>query len=137
MDDAAASSSPFDEGLRRKILLFPRCQACGRFHWYPMPRCPYCRSEMIAWTPSSGRGVIFTCTLVEHGFDPTWKALVPYSVALVEFADAPGIRLVSLLVGNPPPATAVGSAVEPVFDLAGDRPRVLFKVVAPGAAPPR
>ncbi len=131
MHSSKAYAPEFEGGIKRRVLLFPKCQSCGKFHWYPMPRCPYCRSEAIEWTPSSGLGSIFTCTRVEHAFDSAWKSAVPYSVALVEFADAPGIRLVALLVANPPLETAIGSLVKPVFDLSGECPRVLFEVVLP------
>jgi uncharacterized protein len=130
VDDAAAYSPDFEAGLERKTLLFPKCRACGGFHWYPMPRCPHCRSEEVEWTATTGTASIFTYTTVHHAFDHKWKSGIPYTVALVEFSDAPGIRLVSQLVSDPANLPVVGSVVEPVFDLAGKRPRVLFRITS-------
>ena len=47
----------FQAACKGKIA-FPRCGVCGRFHWYPMPRCPHCRSRQLAWQPIAGVGEI-------------------------------------------------------------------------------
>lgn len=95
-------------------LAFPHCRDCGRFHWYPMPRCPHCRGHAIEWRPISGRGEIFSFTRVLHAFDKSRAGRLPYVVALVTFADAPGIRLITNIV-NAGSDLRIGLAVEPMF----------------------
>jgi hypothetical protein len=111
-------------------LAFPRCRSCRRFHWYPMPLCPHCQIDDIGWEPVSGRGEIVSFTHVHHPFDRSRRDRLPYTVALISFADAPGIRFVTNIVGGAEVEIAVGRAVEPVFaDAKGERPRVDFQLV--------
>jgi len=126
----------FFEHARQGSLAFPRCAACARFHWYPMPVCPHCRHADVTWQPISGPGEIFSFTTVRHAFEPTRRSRLPYVVALVTFEDAPGVQLVTNIIDSPPEAIAIGARVQPVFPPpdAGE-PAVLFRVVTgePGA----
>lgn len=105
----------FFENARAGRLAFPFCQSCGKFHWYPMPRCPHCRGADLIWRSVSGRGELFSFTRVVHPFDGSRAATLPYVVGLVTFADAPGVRLITNIVGDAPDRLAVGQAVLPVF----------------------
>lgn len=135
--DAASLNSPEFDGFRTNAsqgrLAFPRCNACKRFHWYPMPRCPHCRSAEIAWAPIDGRGEIFSYTIVRHAFDKSRRDQLPYTVALITFADAPGVRLITNIIEADAGALAIGDAVEPVFAKDGGAAPVLFRP-ARGAA---
>lgn len=113
-DETAPEFAGFFEAARRRQLAFPRCEDCGRFHWYPMKACPHCRSRRVAWQPVAGGGSLFSWTVVRHAFDPAYKDRLPYIVALVEFDDAPGIRLVTNLEADPAVLT-IGDSVTPVF----------------------
>jgi uncharacterized OB-fold protein len=109
-------------------VAFPHCRACGRFHWYPMPRCPHCRSSDLAWRRVSGPATVFSFTRVLHPFDPSRAGALPYVVGLVTFADAPGVRLVTNIVGAGLDALRIGDTVTPVFRAETDgRTAVDFK----------
>lgn len=118
----------FFDNVAAGRVAFPKCTGCGKFHWYPMPRCPHCRSSAIAWAPVEGRAEIYSFTEVRHAFDKSRKGKLPYIVAIVTFADAPGVRLVTNIVGVELAAISIGQAVAPVFgtDEAG-RPLVQFR----------
>lgn len=122
--DAAGPRPPELDGFlanaRQGRIAFPRCGACGRFHWYPMPRCPHCRSSAIAWQPVAGRAEVFSFTIVRHPFDKRRAEALPYVVALVTFADAPGVRLITSIVGAGALDVSIGETVEPL--LAPDDP---------------
>ena len=115
------------EGLAAHSLRFPRCGACGRFHWYPMPGCPRCGSDAVQWHAVAGRGRLWSWTVVRHAYAPELRDRLPYVVALMTFDDAPGVRLVTNVVGVDPAALAIGMELDPVFrsDATG-RPRVEF-----------
>ena len=81
-------------------LSFPRCEDCERFHWYPMKRCPHCRSERLRWVSISPSGTLYSWTRVEYAFDRDIE--VPYVVGLLEFAQAPGVRLITNLIDVDP-----------------------------------
>lgn len=124
----------FFEHVAAGRLAFPRCEGCQKFHWYPMPRCPHCQANRIIWQPVSGRAEIFSFTSVLHAFDKSRREDLPYIVALVVFADAPGVRLISNIVGTDYGVLHIGDTVEPVFAAAADRPLVNFRLAksAPG-----
>jgi len=118
----------FFAALGHRALAFPCCAACGRFHWYPMKRCPHCGSGDIGWQEVGGEGEVFSWTAVRHAFDPAYADRLPYVVALVEFADAPGVRLVTNVAADPA-ALRIGMKVRPAF-AAGDAPdAVAFRPV--------
>ena len=121
----------FDRHLREGRLCFPRCRDCGRFHWYPKPTCPHCCSAVIDWQAVAGPGMVFSFTIVRHAFDAKWREALPYIVVLVTFEDAPGVRLVTNVVGIKPEVLLIGAAVEPVFQISDDgEARVLFRLAA-------
>lgn len=123
---------PFFEHLQARRIAFPRCEACGRFHWYPMPRCPHCQSSRIVWQPVSGKAEIFSFTNVEHAFDKSRRERLPYIVALVTFEDAPGVRLITNIVDADYAGLRIGTAIEPVFSPGEEgRPLVNFRPTAP------
>ncbi len=119
----------FFDSARRGVLSFPRCGACARFHWYPMPLCPHCRSADVRWQAVSGRGELFTFTSVRHAFDAKYVDRLPYTVGLVTFADAAGVQFITNIVDAPAEDLRVGMPVEPMFDRADDG-LVLFRPVA-------
>src|SRR5690349_4188942 len=82
---------PFFSALSRRTIAFPKCEQCGRFHWYPMMRCPHCLGERIGWKDVRPKGSVYTWTVYRHAFQPAWKTKLPYVVGVVEFDDAPGV----------------------------------------------
>lgn len=105
----------FFENARDSRLAFPHCRSCGRFHWYPMPRCPHCRAQDITWRGVAGRAEVVSFTRVVHAFDELRGGELPYVVALVRFADAPGVNLVTNIVGSADETLQIGQLVDPVF----------------------
>ena len=119
----------FFANAREQRLAFPHCRGCGRFHWYPMPRCPHCRGGDIEWRPIAATGEIFSFTHVRHPFDPSRAQDLPYVVALIVFAEAPGVRLITNIVEGDGDAVRIGQPVAPVFSTGKDgRPVVNFRI---------
>ncbi|MCK0090724.1 OB-fold domain-containing protein [Rhodococcus sp. F64268] len=124
--------APFWDGVSRGELVFPRCRACRRWHWYPGPGCPCGHDDEFEWSGVAGRGVIYSFTTVHRAFLPSGST-APYTVALVEFEDAPGVRLVTDLIGDGADTPRIGDRVVlsptvfdthtlPTFALERDRP---------------
>ncbi len=118
---------PYYEGLSASQIRFPRCSACMRFHWYPLPRCPHCRHAKIDWVSVNGPATVFTWTIVQHAFDKAFYLKPPYVVALLEFDDAPSVRLVANLDGLAEQELRIGMSVRPIFSSVDGHPRVIFK----------
>lgn len=92
---ADAATLPYWQAAREGRLLLARCAECGAFRVPPTPYCPECQSHAIDWTPSSGRGTVYTFSVV-RGY-PRLPDIVLVPV-VVELPDAPGVKIVSTLV---------------------------------------
>lgn len=63
-------------------LLVKQCDRCDRAFHYPRDHCPLCHCAQTRWTQASGRGSIYSFTVLR-------RAPVPYCVASVELAEGP------------------------------------------------
>jgi uncharacterized protein len=63
-------------------LLYKKCAACGEPHFYPRNHCPFCFSAKTEWQEASGRGTIYTYSVMR-------RAPVPYCIAYVTLAEGP------------------------------------------------
>jgi len=110
---------PFWDGCRRHELVIQRCAECGTFRHLPTPVCWRCRGFTHEWVPVSGRGELFTYAVVHRPFLPDLAPHVPYTVVVVALEDAPGVRVVSNLIGATPEELRIGLPVEVVFEDVG------------------
>ena len=83
---------PFWEGIAKGQLRLPACQACGRLRWPPRASCPSCHSLETGWTTVSGRGRIFTWTVIHRTKLKEYQNATPYAVAVVELAECAACR---------------------------------------------
>ncbi len=79
-----ALTRPFWEAAKRHELVLPRCQHCSRYHFYPRELCPFCLSNQIAWLPVSGKGHLYSYTIIHQPAHPAFAADVPYVYAIVQ-----------------------------------------------------
>lgn len=75
-------------------LCFQRCDDCGVWRHPPRFRCAGCGSDRWSWHASSGRGVLYSWTVI-HRPHPAFADEAPYAVAVVELEEGP--RLVARL----------------------------------------
>ena len=99
-------------------LLLRRCDDCGTVIWYPRPYCPACASLSTSWFEASGRGSVYTYTVVHRSVVEGYREAVPYVLAYVELDEGP--RVMTNIVDCPPEEVAVGMAVRVVFEDTGD-----------------
>ena len=104
------------EGCQTQSLLIQQCNDCGRFRHYPRPVCPSCQSWNSGWQKVSGRGKIWSFTVIREPVDPAVKDKVPYNIIEVELAEQKGLRLISNLVDCPAGDMYIGMPVEVVFE---------------------
>lgn len=111
---ADAITLPFWQAAAEHRLVVQRCTGCGRTRLPPAPLCPGCRSADSDWTELSGRGEVYTYTIV-HRPIAAGQAL-PYVIAVIALEDAGGVRMISNLVAAEPDAVAIGMPVELVWE---------------------
>ncbi|MGD9796533.1 MAG: Zn-ribbon domain-containing OB-fold protein [Acidimicrobiia bacterium] len=108
------------DGAREGRLLVLRCAACGRWQHPPDVGCPGCLGDDLVPTEMSGRGAIYSYSVVRQAFDPAFVSQLPFVVALVELEEAPSVRMLTNIVDADPADVRVGMAVEVVFEDHGD-----------------
>lgn len=118
-----ARTAPWWDAAAEGRLLIQRCTACGHTQHYPRALCRSCWSEDLEWIDASGKGTIWTFTVVHKPGHPAWAAAAPYTIALVELEEGP--RMMSNIVGCAPEAVSVGVAVECEFSTEPGDPQPL------------
>jgi uncharacterized OB-fold protein len=107
-------SEPFWEACRRHELRLQRCADCEAFWFPPGALCPRCLSKSWEWTPTSGRGTVYSFVIFHRVYHPGFAAEVPYAAAVVELEEGP--RLPTSLVGIPLGEVHCDLPVEVVFE---------------------
>ena len=79
-------SAPFWEAAREQRLVLQRCDK-GHYRWTPQLLCDQCHSEVYSWDEVSGRGTVYSWTMVHRAPLPSFPA--PYVVAVVELEEGP------------------------------------------------
>lgn len=113
-------SAEYWAALRDGRLLVQGCEDCGNAQLYPRDRCTRCRGP-VSWVEASGRGTVYSFTVVRQQYQRPFRDWVPYVVALVDLDEGP--RLMTNIVGVDPEEVSIGMAVrarfEPVSEEAG------------------
>ena len=100
-DVAWEPTRPFWAGAARGELVLPRCDACKHYVWYPDGACRACGAAAHTWTAVSGRGRLFSWSVVHRAFIPQLAELVPFVTGLVAIDEDPAVRLATLVVDCP------------------------------------
>ena len=97
---------PFWEAAARGELLVKGCAACGQVHFYPRAICPFCGSDRTEWRRASGRGTVYSYSVMR-------RAEVPYAIAYVTLEEGPA--MVTNIVDCDLDGIRIGQAVRVVW----------------------
>ena len=124
----AALSAPFTEGLARGELRYQACLDCGAPQTLARYACRACGSTRLEWRASTRRGTVYATTVVTRAPSEEFRALAPYTLAIVELDEGPR------LMGHAPAGIAIGDRVVAETFAFGARNLVRFR--RDGAIPP-
>lgn len=99
---------------QRQELRFQRCTSCQNWRHMPRESCPACGSFDWHWERSSGKGQVYSWTVIHRALHPGFAADLPYAAVLIELEE--GVRMVSHVQGVAPEDLRPGLAVEVVFE---------------------
>ena len=111
---ADATTLPWWQAAAEHRLLVQKCAACGHTQLPPSPICAECRSADASWQPVSGRGEVYTYTIVHRPI--AMGQPLPTVIAVVALEGAGGVRIISNLVGVAAGAVRIGLPVELVWE---------------------
>lgn len=109
---------PFWDSVRAHAMAMQRCDRCGAFRFIPAEICPKCHSGDATWTPVSGRGHVYTFTVVHRAPTPAYQADAPYVIVHVQTEEGP--RVMSHLVGVAVDDVRIGMPVKVRYDDVAD-----------------
>jgi uncharacterized OB-fold protein len=105
---------PFYDGTARHELWLQRCSACGAFRFPAREVCSECLSADSTWERASGRGEIWSFTILHQVYHPAFAAEAPYAVVIVKLDEGP--KLTSNLRGTAARDVRIGTRVEVGFE---------------------
>ncbi len=110
VEAAAGPEARYRGRLATGIFEIQRCERCARHYFFPRVLCPHCGSDRVSWSKPTGRGTVYSTTVVrrrpEDGGD--------YNVAIVELEEGP--RMMSRVEGIAPAEVKIGAAVRARID---------------------
>ena len=113
---------PFWAAAAQGRLLLPRCHACGQHFFRPEVACTHCFALDWQWIEASGRGTLYSYTVVHRAPAPGF--VVPLVLPVVDLDEGPA--MMSNLVGCANGDIRIGMKL-----------RVRFEQVAPEVHLPR
>jgi uncharacterized OB-fold protein len=96
-DVSDSELAPYWQGAAEGRLLVQRCAICGTKRWPPRPACADCGGLHTAWVEVPGAGRVYSWTEVHRTRLDYFRSKLPYTVAIVELADDPRLRMIGLL----------------------------------------
>jgi uncharacterized OB-fold protein len=106
-------SRAYWEGAGRGELVLQRCRACQVVQHRPRGLCVSCLSDDIEHFLASGRGEVYTYSIVHQNQMPNFRNALPYVVAYVQLEEGP--QLLTNIVGCEPDSVSIGMSVRVDF----------------------
>jgi uncharacterized protein len=109
-------SEPFWAAAKKRRLMAQRCADCGYYNHPPRPACDRCCSQRLDFAPLSGRGTIYTFTVMHQSNVAGFESETPYVNILVELDEQPMLFMVSNLPRAELDKIRIGGRVEVWFE---------------------
>lgn len=111
MTEPSALSSEFWKAAADHRLVLPCCNQTGKY-FFPPERCvPGTDNTEWSYAESSGRGQVYTYSVVYRPVSPDFDA--PYILAVIDIDE--GVAMLTNVVDCPPEEMRVGMPVEVTF----------------------
>ncbi|MBI2962340.1 MAG: Zn-ribbon domain-containing OB-fold protein [Deltaproteobacteria bacterium] len=111
-------TATFWKGLSQGELLLQHCLECRHVQYYQQGMCRHCGSVRLEHRAASGRGKVYSYSVVYRAPGPAFKNDTPYAVLLVELEEGP--RMISSLVGGDPERVTFDMPVQLVCEKVSD-----------------
>ncbi|HKV55320.1 MAG TPA: OB-fold domain-containing protein [Candidatus Binataceae bacterium] len=111
---------PFWEGVSQRQLVLQRCSGCGYYNHPPRNFCDACLSQDLRFEPVSGRGTIYTFTVMHQRDVAGFENESPFINIVVELAEQPMLLMVSNLAISERERVRIGAAVVAEFEDRGN-----------------
>ena len=107
---------PFWDAAKQGRLVIQRCGDCRYYNHPPKEACDNCLSTGLAFEHVSGRGRVWSWTVMHQKSVAGFDDAVPYLTALVELEEQPMLLLVTNRPGATLGAFSIGDPVHVIFE---------------------
>src|SRR5262249_55420104 len=108
------------DGAQHGELVILRCPECSMYVHPPRELCPGCRHSALVPTTVSGRGRVYSWSMMNSPGNPGFDDKIPYAVLVVELEEQPKLFTIGNLLDGDPSELEIGSALEVCFEPVGD-----------------
>lgn len=105
---------PFWDSLRVHRVRVQRCSGCGSYRYHPKELCARCHSRAAEWVLISGRGAVYTYTVIRRAPTPAYEADLPYAIVHVTMEER--FRMAATIRGIDPEDVRIGLPVQIAYD---------------------
>ena len=120
---------PFWEAAEQHRLAIQRCRPCGYYNHPPKPMCDRCGSEELAFEAVSGKGSIYSYTVMRQRNVRGFEDKVPYLNVIVELDEQPMLFMITNLMGAALDGAKIGHPVEVTYEPRGEVTLPQFRLV--------
>jgi uncharacterized OB-fold protein len=109
-------SRPFWEAAMERRMVIQRCGSCGYYNHPPRRFCDACLAQVLNFEPVSGRGTIYSFTVMYQRDVAGFEEDAPFINIVVELAEQPKLLMVSNLPIADRPKVSIGAVVQVDFE---------------------
>ncbi len=104
----------FWDSCKRHAMRLQQCSACGYWRYAPSPVCHRCSSFEHEWNAVSGRGTVYSFSVIHRAPSAAFADDIPYVYAVVELEEGP--MMPTNLVDTPTESVRIGMPVSLSYD---------------------
>ena len=121
------------DGAQAGVLVILRCPECSTYVHPPREMCPKCQRQKLDPTTVSGRGTVYSWSVMHYGGNPGFEDKLPFVVLVVELEEQPGLITIGNLIDAEPSDLAIGIPMEVCFERLNDEVTLPQWRIAAGA----
>ena len=91
----------FWAATKNKQLTYQQYDNCNAVVFYPRVQCTGCTNGTLVTKVASGRGTVYTFSVVRQSYHPFFRRQVPYAVAWIDLEEGPRIQSNVIGVADP------------------------------------
>jgi uncharacterized OB-fold protein len=110
----------WDGALQEKLVLL-RCPECNTYVHPPTELCSQCRHAKLMPSEVSGRGRLYSWSVMHSGGNPGFEEKIPYAVLVVELEEQPSLFTIGNLLDGDASELTIGAPVEVCFERITDK----------------
>ncbi len=106
----------FWQATKNKDFTYQQCANCNTVVWYPRRHCTGCVNGDLKQHTASGKGSIYSFSVIRQSYHPFFRHHVPYAEAWIDLEEGP--RVLSNITGvdDPTKDIQIGDPVTLVWE---------------------